>query len=49
MAKQLTCEQVPVMVILKEFRALAGIRGRKAHRGTTPPKFEFRVKAEVEA
>ena len=46
--KDLTCEQVPVMAILKEFRAMAGIRGRNAHRGTTPPKYGYRVKVEVD-
>ena len=40
-AKQLTCEQLPVWAILKEFREMAGIRGRNAHRGTTPPKYEL--------
>ena len=31
MAKELTPQKVPVMAILKEFRAMAGPRGRKAH------------------
>ena len=39
---------MPVMAILKEFRALAGIRGRSAHRGTAPPKYATRVKVELE-
>ena len=47
-AKQLTCEQLPVWAILKEFREMAGIRGRNAHRGTTPPKYDHRVKVEVD-
>ena len=48
MAKDLSCAQVPVMDILNEFRALAGIRGRNAHRGTDPPQYDHRVKVEVE-
>jgi hypothetical protein len=47
LAKDLSCEQLPVMAILKEFRELGGVRGRKAHRGTMPPKYEYRVKVEV--
>ena len=39
MSNHLTCEQLPVMAILKEFREMAGIRGRQAHRGTAPPKY----------
>ena len=35
------------MAILKEFCELGGVRGRKAHRGTMPPKYEYRVKVEV--
>ena len=38
MGKELSCEQLPVMDILYEFRALAGVRGRNAHRGQQPPK-----------
>ena len=48
MGKDLTCEQLPVMAILKEFRELAGIRGRNAHRGKQPPKYDYRVKMEVD-
>ena len=48
MGKDLTCKQVPVMAILKEFRTLAGIRGRSAHRGTAPPKYNYLVKVELE-
>ena len=29
------------MAILKDFREMAGIRGRNTHRGTTPPKYEY--------
>ena len=42
-AKGLKCEQVPVELILNEFRALGGIRGRKAHRGADPSKYDHRV------
>ena len=47
-AKQLTCAQVPVMAILEEFRKMSGVRGRLAHRGSDPPKYGYRVKAEVD-
>ena len=33
--------------ILKEFRDMAGIRGRQAHKGQAPPKYEYRVKQEI--
>ena len=33
--EKMACCEVPVMAILKEFRAMAdGVRGRKAHRPT---------------
>ena len=36
------CKDVPVMAILKEFRAMAeGVRGRKAHRPAEVPKYEY--------
>ena len=38
-AKQLSCEQVPVRAILKEYHELSGVRGRTAHRGFTPPTY----------
>ena len=44
----LDCKEVPVMAILKEFREMAGIRGRNTHRGTTPPKYEYTVKVKVD-
>ena len=47
LAKQLSCEQLPVMAILKEFRELSGSHGRHTHRGQTPPKYEYTVKVEV--
>ena len=47
-AKDLPIEKVPIIEILEEFRNLSGIRGRKAHRGTAPPKYEYRVKDEIE-
>ena len=47
-AHNLPCEKVPVMAILKEFRDMAGIRGRNAHKPTPPPKYDYRVKVEVE-
>jgi hypothetical protein len=39
------CCNVPVLDILHEFRALAGIRGRYAHRGHQPPVYDH--KAEI--
>ena len=39
---------LPVMDILNEFRALAGIRGRNAHRPTQPPQYDHRVKMEID-
>ena len=45
--KDLACSQVPVMDILAEFRALAGIKGRNAHRGHDPPQYDHRVKMEI--
>ena len=41
--------QVPVMDILKEFRELAGIRGRQAHRPSAPPQYDFKVKMEIDS
>ena len=50
--KKLPCRDVPVMAILKEFRAIAdGVRGRKPHRGQQVPKYEYekhRAAAKVE-
>ena len=47
--KQMPCRDVPVMAILKEFRAMADVRGRKAHKPQEVPKYEYekhRVKVE---
>ena len=49
MAKDTPCAEVPVMEILNEFRALAGIRGRNAHRGSNPPQYDDRVKMEIDS
>ena len=46
--KGLKSEEVPVMDILKEFRGLAGIRGRNAHKPSAPPQYNFNVKIEVD-
>ena len=48
LGKGLSCQQLPVMAILKEFREISGKRGRDAHRGTQPPTYAYRVKVEVE-
>ena len=39
--KALTPQQVPVMAILKEFREMAGPRGRKAHRAAEPATYDY--------
>tara|TARA_B110000259_G_C13647800_1_gene255030 strand:- start:72 stop:353 length:282 start_codon:yes stop_codon:yes gene_type:complete len=44
--RAMACSEVPVMDILQEFRVLAGIRGRNAHRGQQPPKYDHTVKVE---
>ena len=36
--KPMKSEEVPVLEILKEFRALAGIEGRNKHKGVAPPQ-----------
>jgi len=43
--RTMPCCNVPVLDILHEFRALAGIRGRYAHRGHQPPVYDH--KAEI--
>ena len=45
--RAMACSEVPVMDILQEFRVLAGIRGRNAHRGQQPPKYDHTVKVEA--
>ena len=47
------CSEVPVLdILLHEFRALAGMRGRNAHRGhhfsDQTPKYDHTVKVEIE-
>ena len=40
--EKMKCRDVPVMAILKEFCAMAdGMCGRKAHRPTEVPKYEY--------
>ena len=48
MGKDLKCENVPVMDILKEFRELAGTHGRNAHKPSAPPQYDFKVKIKVD-
>ena len=48
MAKDMPCSQVPVIDILHEYRSLAGILGRNAHRGQQPPQYNTRVKVEID-
>ena len=45
-AKTLSCQQVPVQAILKEFLELGGSKGRTTHQGTTPPTYDFCVKKD---
>ena len=47
MAKGLTCEEVPVIAILEEFRELSGERTRNSHRPTNPPTYPYRVKEDI--
>ena len=46
--KPMKSEEVPVLEILKEFRALAGIEGWNKHKGVAPPQYDFKVKMEVD-
>ena len=46
--KDLPCSKVPVLEILKEFRLLAGLRGRSGHRPMMPPTYNFTVKVEMD-
>ena len=40
--EKMPCREVPVMAILKEFRAMAdGVRGRKPHRPALVPAYEY--------
>ena len=38
---QMKCRDVPVMAILKEYRTMAGIQGRKNHTPQPIPKYEY--------
>ena len=49
MKEEMRCCDVPVMAILKEFCALAGINGRRTHRPTMPPSYDFKVKVELDS
>ena len=39
-AKELSYDKMSVQEIFKEFRAMAGVRGRTAHNPTPPPKLQ---------
>ena len=43
----LPCTKVPVLAILKEFRRLAGIRGRSCHRPTMPHRDDVKVEVDT--
>ena len=43
LGKQVKCEQLPVMSILKEFRDMAGGKGRKAHKPSEPPVYDYQL------
>ena len=47
MAKELKCEEVPVMAILEVFCQLSGQRGRNLHRPTNPPTYQYRFKEDI--
>ena len=38
---KLECQDVPVMAILKEFREMAGVKGRNAHRAAPKITYEY--------
>ena len=42
LAKTLKAVDVPVMAILKEFRAMAGEKGRKPHRPAPKVTYEYK-------
>ena len=37
----LACREVPVMAIVKQFREMAGPRGRDTHRPVQVPRYEY--------
>lgn len=43
LGKNIPCHDVPVMAILKEFRAMAGPKGRHEHRLFPPAKYEYEM------
>ena len=43
LAKDLKPEQLPVMSILKEFRNMAGERGRQSHKPSQPPVYDYQL------
>ena len=43
LGKDLKCEQLPVMSILKEFRDMAGVKGRYAHKPSEPPVYDYQL------
>ena len=47
LAKKVRCEKLPVMSILKEFRDMAGEKGRKAHRPTEPPLYDYQLASKL--
>ena len=47
-AKTVACRDLPVMAILKEFRQMAGPKGRKDHRLFPPAKYEYEAKRQEE-
>ena len=47
-AKETSCHDIPVMAILKEFRAMAGPKGRKQHRLFPPAMYEYEKNRVVE-
>ena len=40
-SKHMSCYEVPVMQIVQEFRNMAGVKGRKAHRAWPIPSYDY--------
>jgi hypothetical protein len=48
-SKHLSCYDVPVMAIVKEFREMAGVKGRTQHRAFPMPCYRYELGRTVEA
>ena len=43
LAAEIKCQELPVMSILKEFREMAGVKGRSSHRPHDPPQYDYQL------